>query len=92
MRLLEAQHIPFEEHPLRSLQEVATTPQVFVGHERIGGYIDLARRLGLRPEQADMSYGRVLAAFASEALMSLALDQGLSGFIASPSACWRCTS
>lgn len=90
MRLLEAQHIAFEDHPLRSPQEVAafkaeqdvaTTPQVFVGQERIGGYTDLARRLGVRPEQAEVSYGPVLAVFATAALMTLALDQGLPGFM-----------
>ena len=89
MRLLEAQHIPFEEHPLRIPEEVAATPQVFVGHERIGGYTDLARRLGVRPEKADVSYGPVLAAFASAALRSLALEQGLSGFPSAPSASRR---
>ncbi|MFY8148490.1 MAG: glutaredoxin family protein [Prochlorococcaceae cyanobacterium] len=90
MRLLEERHIPFEDHPLHSAEEVAafkaahgvaTTPQVFAGQERIGGYTDLAARLGTRPEAAEFSYMPVIAVFATAALMDLALAGGLVGFM-----------
>jgi glutaredoxin len=90
VRLLQERHIPFEDHPLRSEQEVAafkaahgvaTTPQVFAGQERIGGYTDLAARLGTRPEASEFSYTPVIAVFATAALMDLALAGGPGGFM-----------
>ena len=90
IRLLQERHIPFEDHPLRSEAEVAafkaahgvaTTPQLFAGAERIGGYTDLAARLGVRPEAAEVSYTPVVAVFATAALLDLALAQGISGFM-----------
>jgi glutaredoxin len=90
LRLLQQQHIPFEDHPLRSEAEVAafkaahsvaTTPQVFAGAVRIGGYADLAVRLGVRPEAATVSYAPVVAVFVTAALINLALAGGVSGFM-----------
>jgi glutaredoxin len=90
VRLLQEQHIPFEDHRLRSQEEVdafkaahavATTPQVFAGAERIGGYTDLAARVGVRPESAEVSYTPVVAVFATAALMALALAAGIRGFM-----------
>jgi len=90
MRLLNDQHIPFEDHPLRSEDEVAafkaahgvaSTPQIFSGSERIGGYTDLAARLGVRPESGDISYTPVVVVFATAALLTLALAAGFSGFM-----------
>lgn len=92
MRLLQEHHIPFEDHALRSDADVAafkaahgvaTTPQIFAGTERIGGYTDLAARLGVRPETADISYTPVVVVFATAALMALALalGAGFSGFM-----------
>jgi glutaredoxin len=90
LQLLQEQHVPFEDHPLRSEAEVAafkaahavaTTPQLFAGVERIGGYTDLAARLGVRPESGDVSYIPVLAVFGTAALMTLALAAGLGGFM-----------
>ena len=90
MRLLQERHIPFEDHRLTSAEEVeafklthgvATTPQVFAGDERIGGYSDLAVRLGVRPETAEISYTPVVAVFSTAALMALALSAGVSGFM-----------
>jgi glutaredoxin len=90
LQLLQEQHIPFEDHPLQSEAEVAafkaahavaTTPQLFAGEERIGGYTDLAARLGVRPESGDVSYTPVLAVFGTAALMTLALTAGLGGFM-----------
>ena len=89
-RLLQEHHIPFEDHPLRSAEEVeafktahgvATNPQIFSGSERIGGYTDLAARLGVRPESADISYTPVVVVFATAALMTLVLGAGISGFM-----------
>ncbi|MFM7264772.1 MAG: MauE/DoxX family redox-associated membrane protein [Cyanobium sp.] len=60
---------------------MATTPQIFAGAERIGGYTELAARLGVRPETATISYTPVLAVFATAALMALVLGAGLGGFM-----------
>jgi glutaredoxin len=90
VRLLQERHIPFEDHRLTSNEEVdafksthgvATTPQVFAGQERIGGYTDLAARLGVRPETAAISYAPVLAVFGTAVLMALVLSAGVSGFM-----------
>jgi hypothetical protein len=87
---LQERHIPFEDHRLISTEEVeafkaahgvATTPQIFAGEERIGGYTDLAGRLGVRPETADISYAPVVAVFVTAGLMALVLGDGLSGFM-----------
>ena len=88
MRLLQERHIPFEDHRLNSTEEVeafkdahgvATTPQVFAGEERIGGYSDLAARLGVRAESADISYAPVAAVFLTAGLMTLVLAAGVGG-------------
>ncbi|MEH3108019.1 MAG: glutaredoxin domain-containing protein [Sphingomonas fennica] len=54
--------------------DVATTPQVFIGGRRIGGYDDLRRHFGLpvRDPQAT-SYRPVVAVFAVAALIALAI-------------------
>ena len=52
---------------------VKTTPQVFIGGVRIGGYEDLRRHLGLKvAEPGATSYRPVIAVFAMTALMALA--------------------
>jgi len=80
--LLKRRGIPFEDHPLTSEEAieafktahgVTTTPQIFSGPERIGGYSDLAQRLGERAESADYSYTPVMAVFGSTLLMALVL-------------------
>jgi glutaredoxin len=90
VKLLQERHIPFEDHRLTSPEEVeafkaaqgvATTPQVFAGEERIGGYTDLAARLGVRPEGADISYTPVVVVFLTAGLMALVLDAGVGGFM-----------
>lgn len=90
VRLLEQQQIPFEDHRLTSTEAVeafkaahgvATTPQVFAGDERIGGYSDLAARLGVRAESAEVSYTPVVAVFVTAGLMAAVLDAGISGFM-----------
>jgi glutaredoxin len=90
MRLLHERHIPFEDHRLTSAEEVeafkaahgvAPTPQVFAGDERIGGYSDLAGRLGLRPESAEISYVPVVAVFLIAGQMAVVLTAGVGGFM-----------
>ena len=90
LRLLQNQHIPFEDHRLTSSEEVdafkaahgvATTPQIFAGPERIGRYTELAARLGVRPETAEISYTPAVAVFGTAALMALVLNIGISGFM-----------
>jgi glutaredoxin len=70
LQLLQERYIPFEDHCLTSTEEVeafklahgvASTPQVFSGDERVGGYSDLAARLGDRAESADISYAPMAA-------------------------------
>lgn len=52
---------------------VKTTPQVFVGGERIGGYDDLRRHFGLHvAASGETSYRPVIAVFAMTALLALA--------------------
>lgn len=56
------------EHGIRS------TPQTFFGEDRIGGYEDLARRLGLSVKAEDATtYQPVIALFGVAALMALAM-------------------
>lgn len=90
LRLLQERHISFEDHRLSSSEEVeafkvahavATTPQIYSGDERIGGYSELAVRLGVRPQAADISYAPVLAVFLTAGLMALVLAAGGSGFM-----------
>lgn len=90
VRLLQERHIPFEDHRLTSGEEVdafkaahgvASTPQLFAGQERIGGYSDLAVRLGVRPDTAAISYTPVVAVFVTAGLMALVLGAGVSGFM-----------
>ncbi|SLN25420.1 MauE/DoxX family redox-associated membrane protein [Oceanibacterium hippocampi] len=80
--LLRRKGYDVEDHPLESRAEadafmaqhdVETTPQVFIGGERIGGYDALRRHFGLASEQGEgTSYQPVLAVFAVAALMALA--------------------
>lgn len=53
---------------------VETTPQSFVGGDRIGGYSDLKKHFGYRVlGEDDTTYAPVIAIFASTALMALAI-------------------
>lgn len=59
---------------------VATTPQVFIGGQRIGGYDDVCRFLGKRvPDPKATSYRPVIALFAMTALLALAASYAVSG-------------
>ena len=88
--LLNEQGIEFEDHKLKSKDEteafkakhkVQTTPQIFAGDERIGGYTDLAEKLNVEAEGAEYSYTPVIAVFSSAGLMALATAMGITGFM-----------
>jgi glutaredoxin len=90
VNLLQEKGIEFEDHKLKSKEEteafktkhnVQTTPQIFFGDERIGGYTDLAEKLDVKAEGAEYSYTPVIAVFSSAGLMALATSMGLTGFM-----------
>ena len=87
--LLRAQGYQVEDHWLRTREEqdafkaahdVKTTPQVFIGGARIGGYDDLRRHFGKPvPDPKAASYRPVIALFAMTALMALAASVAAYG-------------
>lgn len=89
--LLERQGFDVEDHPLRSREEteefkaehqVKTTPQTFIGGERVGGYDDLRRHFGLAvADPKAVSYKPVIAVFATTALMALAASWAAYGSV-----------
>ena len=90
--LLNDRGIEFEDHKLRSRAEVdafkakhnvTTTPQIFADQERIGGYSDLAEKLGVEAESEEnkTSYTPVIAVFSTAGLMALATSMGINGFM-----------
>ena len=87
--LLEREGFSVDDHPLttRAATEafmaehnVKTTPQTFIGGQRIGGYDDLRRHFGksVRDPKA-VSYQPVVAVFAVAALMALAASWAAFG-------------
>lgn len=59
---------------------VATTPQMFIDGERIGGYDDLRRFLGKRvPDPKATSYRPVIVLFSLTALMAMGASLGVYG-------------
>lgn len=90
--LLKERDIPFDDHIFGSKDEevafkekhdVSTTPQIFFGDERVGGYTDLAKELGeeVEEEESQTSYVPVIAVFSVAALMALATSLGVMGFM-----------
>jgi glutaredoxin len=69
-----------ETDAFKAEHQVATTPQIFIGGTRVGGYDDLRRHLGkrVRDPQAT-SYRPVIALFAMTALMALAASYAVTG-------------
>lgn len=60
--------------------EVKTTPQVFIGGERVGGYDDLRRHLGMKLADPDaVSYFPVLAVFAAAGALAMAISLAMFG-------------
>ncbi|MEI4261864.1 MauE/DoxX family redox-associated membrane protein [Roseovarius sp. D0-M9] len=84
--LLEKNGYEIEDHHLKTREEtdafmqehdVSTTPQTFIGGERIGGYEELRIHFGLdkpKDEQSDTSYRPVIAIFSVAFLMALGLS------------------
>ena len=87
--LLKRSGFAVEDHHLATRQEVeafkashevATTPQIFMGDRRIGGYDDLRRYLGKRvADPKATSYRPVIALFAMTLLMALAASFAVHG-------------
>lgn len=87
--LLRRQGYEVDDRWLRTREEtdafkaehgVKTTPQIFVGGERVGGYDDLRRFFGKRvADPKATSYRPVVALFAMTALMALAASQAVYG-------------
>jgi glutaredoxin-related protein len=85
--LLRRQGYAVEDHALRTREEtdafkakygVKTTPQVFIGGERVGGYDDLRRFFGKRvADPKATTYRPVVALFVMTALMALAASQAV---------------
>jgi len=89
LNLLRREGFQVEDHWLETRAQtdafkaehgVKTTPQVFIGGERIGGYDDLRRHFGRRvAEPGATSYRPVIALFAMTALMALAASWAAFG-------------
>ena len=82
IELIEKRGINFEDHRLISQEEVnafkerygvPTTPQIFNGNQRIGGYTALAALLGEEAQGAEYSYTPVVAVFGTALLIALVL-------------------
>jgi glutaredoxin len=87
--LLKRSGYTVEDHHLTTRQEtdafkaqhrVATTPQIFIDGQRVGGYDDLRRLLGKRViDPKATSYRPVIALFSMTALMALATSYAVTG-------------
>lgn len=81
--LLEREGHEVDDHHLTTREEtdtfkakydVKTTPQTFIGKERIGGYDDLSAHFGNGPKKQDATtYQLVIALFSVVALMAIAV-------------------
>lgn len=87
--LLESKGFEVEDHHLttrketdafKKQHEVGTTPQAFIGGERIGGYTDLRAHFG-NPvaDKGTVSYQPVIAVFAVAAGLALSLSYSTQG-------------
>ena len=69
-----------ETDSFKSEHKVATTPQIFIGGERVGGYDDLRRFLGKKVRDPNAtSYRPVIALFSMTALLALAVSYAVTG-------------
>ena len=69
-----------ETDAVKAKHKVQTTPQIFIGGERIGGHDDLRRYLGLSvADPKATTYQPVIALFAMSALMALAASFAVYG-------------
>ncbi len=91
--LLERHGFAVEDHHLKTRDEtdafrkehdVDTTPQTFIGGERIGGYDDLREHFGQEvKDEGETSYQPVIAIFAVAFLMALAVSWYVFGTVLS---------
>lgn len=73
-------HTKAENEAFKTEHGVKTTPQTFIGGERIGGYEDLRRHFGLKVRDPEAtSYVPVIAVFAAAAALALAASQAMLG-------------
>ena len=81
--IISSRHVRKSTRSRKSMP-VKTTPQVFIGDERIGGYEDLRRHLGkpVRDKNAT-SYQSVIALFSLTALTAWVLNYSIHGSIIS---------
>ena len=87
--LLKREGFSVDDHHLKTREEtdafkakhgVETTPQTFIGGERIGGYDDLREHFGKSVQEEDeTSYQPVIAIFGMALLMALALSWAAYG-------------
>ncbi len=86
--LLEKRGFAVEDHHLTTREEtdafkqehnVKTTPQTWIGGQRIGGYTDLAAHFGSPVKSEGTSYQPIIALFAMMALMALAASWVATG-------------
>jgi glutaredoxin len=81
---VEDRHLTTREQTdaFKAQHGVATTPQVFIGGERVGGYDDLRRFLGKRvADPKATSYRPVVALFTMTALMAMAASYAVTGSV-----------
>jgi len=79
---VEDRHLTTREQTdaFKAEHKVATTPQIFIGGRRIGGYDDLRRFLGKRvADPTAASYRPVVALFAMTALTAAAASYAVDG-------------
>ncbi|WP_443749862.1 MauE/DoxX family redox-associated membrane protein [Asticcacaulis solisilvae] len=89
LHLLKSKGYTVEDHWLKTREEtdafkaehgVATTPQTFIGGQRVGGYDDLRRFFGQRvADPKAKTYTPVVAVFAVTALLALAVTWAATG-------------
>jgi len=71
-----------ETDAFKTKHEVPTTPQVFIGGKRVGGYDDLRRFLGKRvADPKATTYRPVIALFTMTALMAMAASYAVTGSV-----------
>jgi glutaredoxin len=81
---VEDRHLTTREETdaFKAKHNVATTPQVFIGDERVGGYDDLRRFLGRRVADPNATtYRPVVVLFTLTALMAMAASYAVTGSV-----------
>lgn len=73
-----------ETDAFKATHNVPTTPQVFIGGKRVGGYDDVRRSLGKRvADPKATTYRPVIALFTMTAMMAMAASYAVSGSVLS---------